>query len=85
VALALPPQAAGRALSAYNLVIFGGVFMLQWGIGLVIDALAVFGWNEVDRYRGAVAMLGLGGLLAYLFYCRGWRRLEQERAATLAA
>ena len=44
VALALPPQAAGRALSAYNLAIFAGVFVVQWGIGLLIDALAVFGW-----------------------------------------
>lgn len=85
VALALPPQAAGRALSAYNLVIFSGVFLLQWGIGVAIDALAVFGWSEVDRYRGAVAALGLCGVLAYLLFWRGWRRLERDRAATLAA
>ena len=85
VALALPPQAAGRALSAYNLVIFAGVFLLQWGIGLVIDALAVFGWSEVDRYRGAVAALGLSGGLAYALFCLRWRRLERNRTATLPA
>lgn len=70
VALALPAEAAGRALSAYNLVIFAGVFTVQWGVGLVIDALAVFGWSEPDRYRGAVgAFLGCC-LLAYLAFLR---------------
>ena len=43
VAQAFPPAWAGRALSAFNLVIFGGVFCLQWGIGLVIDALGAHG------------------------------------------
>lgn len=85
VALALPPEAAGRALSAYNLVIFAGVFVLQWGIGLAIDALAVLGWGEVDRYRGAVALFGLCCVLAYAAFWRGWRRLERDRAATLRA
>jgi predicted MFS family arabinose efflux permease len=55
VALACRPQAAGRALSAYNLVIFAGVFVVQWGIGLLVDAFAVLGWDEPTRFRGAVA------------------------------
>jgi predicted MFS family arabinose efflux permease len=83
VAMALPPQAAGRALSAYNLVIFGGVFVLQWGIGLAIEALNVFGWSEPDRYRGAVAVFALCCVAAYAAFWRGWRRIERERAATL--
>jgi len=85
VALALPPQAAGRALSAYNLVIFAGVFLLQWGIGIAIEALAVFGWDEPTRYRGAVGLFGLCCLAAYLAFWRGWRRIERDRAATLRA
>lgn len=83
VAMALPPQAAGRALSAYNLVIFGGVFVLQWGIGLAIDALNAFGWSEPDRYRGAVALFALCCVAAYAAFWRGWRRIERERTATL--
>jgi len=85
VALALPPQAAGRALSAFNLVIFAGVFILQWGIGLAIDGLAVFGWDEPTRYRGAVALFGLCCLAAYGAFWRGWRGIERERAAKLRA
>lgn len=83
VALALPPEAAGRALSAYNLVIFAGVFVLQWGIGLAIDALSVFGWSEPDRYRGAVGLFALCCVVAYAVFWRGWRRIERDRAATL--
>lgn len=75
VALALPAEAAGRALSGYNLVIFGGVFVVQWGIGLLIDALGWFGGSEVARYRGAIAIFGTCGVLAYLVFLRAhWRR-----------
>ena len=74
VALALPAEAAGRALSAYNLAIFAGVFVVQWGIGLLIDALALLGWNELAQYRGAVAIFGLCGLLAYLSFLRAYRQ-----------
>ena len=73
VALALPPEAAGRALSAYNLAIFGGVFGVQWGIGLLIEALTVFGWSESVRYRGAIAFFGVCCVFAYLAFWRAWR------------
>ena len=39
VGAAFAPALAGRALSAFNLVIFAGVFCIQWGIGLAIDAM----------------------------------------------
>ncbi|MDO9358749.1 MAG: MFS transporter, partial [Polaromonas sp.] len=35
VGMAFPAALAGRALSAFNLLIFIGVFVLQWGIGLL--------------------------------------------------
>jgi predicted MFS family arabinose efflux permease len=74
VALALPAEAAGRALSGYNLVIFGGVFVVQWGIGLLIDALGLFGGNEVARYRGAIAIFGACGVFAYAVFLRAHLR-----------
>lgn len=74
VALALPAEAAGRALSAYNLAIFAGVFVVQWGIGLLIDALALLGWGVLAQYRGAVAIFGLCGVLAYLSFLRAYRQ-----------
>lgn len=76
VALALPAEAAGRALSAYNLAIFSGVFTVQWGIGLVIDAFGTLGWSEPDRYRGAMGIFLLCCVLAYLGFLRPYLRLR---------
>ena len=58
VALAFPPQLAGRALSAYNLVIFVGIFLVQWGIGLGADAFESLGWSAADALRGAMGVFG---------------------------
>lgn len=79
VGMALPAHAAGRALSAYNLVIFAGVFAMQWAIGLTADALAGAGWDEALRLRGAVAVYGLAALLSWL----GFLRARSRRAGGL--
>ena len=68
---AFPSHLAGRALSAYNLVIFAGVFVLQWGLGLAIDALRAAGWAAVSAYRGAFALLAVWCALSYLWFL--WR------------
>ena len=74
VGMALPAQAAGRALSAYNLVIFAGVFAMQWAIGLLIDAFGRLGWDTVASFRGAMGVFGLCGLWAYVVFLRGHHR-----------
>lgn len=56
VGMVFPPALAGRALSAYNLVIFAGVFVIQWGIGLLVDAFAAAGLGEVDSFRAAMSV-----------------------------
>ncbi|WP_137921485.1 MFS transporter [Hydrogenophaga sp. 2FB] len=79
VALALPAEAAGRVLSAYNLAIFAGVFAAQWGIGVLIDALGAFGGSERDRYRGAMALFGICGVWTYAAFLRSHLRLSAAR------
>ncbi len=59
---------AGRALSAFNLVIFAGVFVLQWTIGGLIDLLGARGWTTLAAYRGAFGMLAAGCILSYLWF-----------------
>jgi hypothetical protein len=54
VGQAFEQHAAGRALSAFNLVIFGGVFTVQWGVGLMVDALQAAGLGEVEIGRAHV-------------------------------
>lgn len=56
LAQAFPRALAGRALSAYNLVIFGGVFVVQWGIGLLVDAFAAQGATPVQAFRAAMVL-----------------------------
>jgi MFS family permease len=68
VALAFPATLAGRALSAFNLVIFGGVFCLQWGIGLGVDALVADGWDERRAYQAAFALFWACCAVAYLAF-----------------
>lgn len=55
-------------MSAYNLVIFGGVFCLQWGIGLLIDALRAWGVQEADAFRLAFAAFGLCCVASYAWF-----------------
>ncbi len=54
VGMAFPSSLAGRALSGYNLVIFSGVFVIQWGIGLLVDAGQAMGWDATAAFRGAM-------------------------------
>jgi len=68
VALALPPALAGRALSAYNLVIFSGVFVVQWGIGLMIDGLLSLGWPQVAAFQGAMAAYFVACVASYAWF-----------------
>lgn len=76
VAQAFPLALAGRALSAYNLLIFAGVFVLQWGIGLAIDALQARGWPTLQAFRAAFgACLGAAALAAL------WLNLARRRVA----
>jgi hypothetical protein len=65
--MAFPAQLAGRALSAYNLVIFAGVFSVQWGIGLLVDAFAALGWSAAASFQGAMA-----AFLATCVFGYGW-------------
>lgn len=68
VALAFPASMAGRALSAFNLVIFAGVFVVQWGIGLLIDLFAALGWVGVQSFQGAMAVYLMICIACYAYF-----------------
>jgi len=70
VGMAFSTDLAGRALSAYNLVIFGGVFAVQWGIGLLIDAGAALGGSQPQAYRGAMGVFLVASLASYVYFLR---------------
>ncbi len=68
VGMAFPPALAGRALSAYNLVVFAGIFVVQWGIGLLVDAFAALGLDEVSRFRLAMAVFLVCCVISYGYF-----------------
>lgn len=68
VGMAFEPHLAGRALSAYNLVIFAGIFAVQWGIGLGIDAAQALGCSLPEAYQWTFGALGVCSLLSWLFF-----------------
>lgn len=68
VGMSFPAELAGRALTAYNLVIFCGVFAMQWGVGLCIDLFFSMGWAEIAAYQGALGVYTLVSFAAYLYF-----------------
>ncbi len=80
VGAAFSPAQAGRGLSAFNLVIFSGVFVVQWGLGLLIDGLQAVGLTELAAFRAAVALYGLACLFSYWWFL--WKRVRTVDNAT---
>jgi MFS family permease len=80
VGMAFPPALAGRALSAYNLVIFGGVFVVQWGIGLLIDGFGAAGLGTVDSFRAAMAVFLCCSAASYGYFMLANR--DNDRTVT---
>jgi hypothetical protein len=74
IGLAFPGHLAGRALSAYNLLIFAGVFLMQWGFGWLIDLGAALQWSVAARFQVALACLGGTTVLSALWFA--WRRAD---------
>ncbi len=68
VGMAFPSHLAGRALSAYNLVIFAGIFVVQWGIGLLVDAGRGLGLGNTQAYQVALACFGLSSVASWVFF-----------------
>jgi predicted MFS family arabinose efflux permease len=74
IGMAFPSALAGRALSAFNLLIFSGVFAVQWGVGLLIDGLRKLGWTAPDAYQGAMGVFAICLLWTYIHLLRAKKR-----------
>ena len=80
---AFPAELVGRALSAFNLMIFAGIFALQWTIGLGLDALLARGVPVEAAYRQVFGVFLASCVASFLWFalCR-WR---QRPAPAVAA
>jgi predicted MFS family arabinose efflux permease len=68
-------ELAGRTNTTLNLVMFGGSFVAQWGIGLVAELAAThLGYDTASGLRLAFMLVLAGNVLALAWFLRGWRR-----------
>jgi MFS family permease len=68
VGMAFASNLVGRALSAYNLLIFAGIFVVQWGIGLLVDAFKAAGWDEIASFQAAMGVFFCSCLASYAYF-----------------
>jgi hypothetical protein len=70
VGAAFPASEAGKALSGYNLVLFLGVFCVQWGFGLLVDMFRNLGYAEAASFQSAMAVFLSLCLISYYYFVR---------------
>lgn len=80
LAMTFPQALAGRALSAYNLVIFLGVFVVQWGVGLAVDGCVAAGLGTVAAYQSGMALFLACNGGAYAWFV--WRGRSDNADST---
>ncbi len=73
-AAGFPVALSGRANTAFNLMVFVGAFAVQWGIGVLIDALQAAGQTSEAAHRNAFLALLAGQSAAYAWFLLGGRR-----------
>ena len=68
VAMRFPTSLDGKSLTSFNLLIFLGTFIMQWGIGLVIDLCKFFGNNEIQSFQISFAVYLVICVFCYLYF-----------------
>jgi hypothetical protein len=49
-------------------VVFAGIFVVQWGIGLLVDAGHAMGLANAQAYQVALACFGISSLASWVFF-----------------
>jgi MFS family permease len=81
-----PRALAGRTNTALNLAMFSGSFVMQWGIGLMVDAArASFALDVGGGLRAAFSIVLVAYALAFAWFIRGFRRYGNAAAAAAIA
>ena len=68
VALSFPTSLAGKSLTSFNLLIFVGTFLMQWGIGLIIDLCQFLGKEEVQSFKISFTVYLIICIFSYLYF-----------------
>ena len=68
MALSFPTSLAGKSLTSFNLLIFVGTFIMQWGIGLVIDLSQFLGKGEIQSFQISFTVYLIICILSYSYF-----------------
>ena len=68
VALSFPTSLAGKSLTSFNLLIFVGTFIMQWGIGLIIDLCQFLGKEEVQSFKISFTVYLIICIFSYSYF-----------------
>ena len=63
-----PKTYAGRVSTTYNLSLFIGAFIVQWGIGYLVDLGIAAGWSEAGAFDLALGVFLLTQLIAFAWF-----------------
>jgi len=78
IALSFPKNLAGKSLTSFNLIIFLGTFVTQWGIGLIIDLSQSFGKSEIASFQISFFVYLLCCIFSYLYFILKNKNLVNE-------
>ncbi len=71
----LPKELFGRAATALNQVLFALTFLLQWGIGAMVEgAMTMAGMPKSSAFVFAFGFLMVAQTAAYAWFLAGWKR-----------
>ena len=79
VALSFPTSLAGKSLTSFNLLIFVGTFVMQWGIGLIIDLSQYFGKSEIQSFKISFFVYFLICIVSYLYFIYNNKDLNENK------
>ena len=68
VAMSFPTSLAGKSLTSFNLLIFLGTFIMQWGIGLIIDLSQYFGKGVIQSFQISFSAYLLICIVCYFYF-----------------
>ena len=68
VAMHFPTSLAGKSLTSFNLLIFLGTFIMQWGIGLIIDLSKYLGKEETQSFQISFTVYFIICILSYSYF-----------------
>jgi hypothetical protein len=63
-----PKAYSGRVSTTYNLSLFIGAFIVQWGIGYLVDLGIAAGWSQTASFDVALGVFLIAQAIAFTWF-----------------